>query len=125
MKGGAVAEAVVLHIQEECSDPCGHCACEAWDAAWAMKEDCIRAAMDRARLAALEALSRYKFLMFGYHAAVWVNLNRLLDEPEPNPFRELVKLAREENHHALLRGLPARQGETRDNHEYQTAKGAA
>lgn len=38
-----------------------------------MKENHIRVVMSRARRKALEALSRYKFLMFGYHAA-WVNL---------------------------------------------------
>jgi len=45
---------------------------------------------------AWEALSGYKFWMFGYHAGRWVNYNRLLPMPErqPNPFRDAVKLAR-------------------------------
>ena len=40
------------------------------------------------------ALAGYKFWMFGYWAARWVGLNRLLDERRPNPFAPLVKLAR-------------------------------
>jgi hypothetical protein len=51
-------------------------------------------AMKEAEQKAWEALSGYKFWMFGYHAARWVNYNRLLSEPQPNPFREAVKLAR-------------------------------
>ncbi len=43
---------------------------------------------------AWEALSGYKFWMFGYHAARWVNYARLLDEKYPNPFNSLVKVAR-------------------------------
>jgi hypothetical protein len=43
---------------------------------------------------ALDALARYKFLMFGYHAAWWVKLNRLIGGRRPNPFRSLVAAAR-------------------------------
>lgn len=43
---------------------------------------------------ALDALGRYKFMMFGYWAAVWVHMNRLCDVPQPSPFRELVQQAR-------------------------------
>jgi hypothetical protein len=43
---------------------------------------------------ALESLARYKFLMAGYHAAVWLHLSRLDGVKRPNPFREFVKLAR-------------------------------
>ena len=42
------------------------------------------------------ALSRYKFLMFGYHSAVWVHLNSMLPAKRANPFRKLVDVAREE-----------------------------
>jgi hypothetical protein len=52
-------------------------------------------AMKDAENKAWEALSGYKFWMFGYHAARWVNYNRLLVESQPNPFKEAVKLARE------------------------------
>ena len=43
-----------------------------------------------------EALSAYKFWMFGYHATRWVNLNRLLLGPERkgSPFRDAVNVAR-------------------------------
>lgn len=51
-------------------------------------------ALDEAELKAIDALSRYKFQMFGYHAAVWVTLNRLVGSKRPNPFRDLVAAAR-------------------------------
>lgn len=47
-------------------------------------------AMDKA----IDSLSRYKFFMFGYWAALWVTLNRLSGENTPNPFRSLVNEAR-------------------------------
>jgi hypothetical protein len=40
------------------------------------------------------ALSKYKFWMFGYWAAIWVHLNRLCPERKKNPFSQLVKHAR-------------------------------
>ena len=44
------------------------------------------------------SLSRYKFVMFGYWAGVWVHLNRVAvaqgHKRLPNPFGELVKVAR-------------------------------
>ncbi len=45
---------------------------------------------------AWEALSGYKFWMFGYHAARWVNLNALLVSSDKfkSPFLAAVKLAR-------------------------------
>lgn len=45
---------------------------------------------------ALDSLARYKFFMFGYWAAQWVSLNRLIcdERPLPNPFRTLVQEAR-------------------------------
>lgn len=57
-------------------------------------EEKILAKMRDAEEKAWEALSGYKFWMFGYHAAGWVNLNRLLDKPRANPFRAAVDLAR-------------------------------
>lgn len=44
---------------------------------------------------AFDSLARYKFIMFGYHAAIWITLNNLDTKKEPNPFVRLVKLARE------------------------------
>ena len=43
---------------------------------------------------AVDSLARYKFEMFGYWASKWVSLNRLAEDPHPNPFKDLVKLAR-------------------------------
>lgn len=43
---------------------------------------------------AWDALSRYKFWMFGYWASVWVHLNRIGSFNRPNPWRELVMAAR-------------------------------
>lgn len=51
-------------------------------------------AMTDAELKAWEALSGYKFWMFGYHAGRWINYNKLLDKPLANPFRDAVNLAR-------------------------------
>ena len=61
-----------------------------------MKER-IEAQMVEAWGKALDALAGYKFWMFGYHAAAWVKYNQLLDKPDrqPNPFRFLVKAAKE------------------------------
>ena len=55
----------------------------------------IRDAMEESQLKALEALSGYKFWMFGYHAARWVNYSHLLDGKQKSPFTRLVALARE------------------------------
>ncbi len=55
----------------------------------------IRDAMDRAEALAWSALARYKFERFGYHASTWVNLNRLLAERRPSPFRQLVSWTRQ------------------------------
>ena len=52
--------------------------------------------MKDAETKAWEALSGYKFWMFGYHAARWVTYNRLLDKPLPSPFKAVVQLARQE-----------------------------
>ena len=61
----------------------------------AMNDSQIKQLMDMAEHQALKALAGYKFWMFGYHAARWVQLNRMLDTPGPNPFQALVKLSRE------------------------------
>ena len=44
--------------------------------------------------AAWESLSKYKFIMFGYHAAIWVTLNRIHHCRQRNPFLGAVKLAK-------------------------------
>ena len=57
-------------------------------------EDQLRADLAEAERKAWDALARYKFWMFGYHAADWVKLNRRLPGKRPNPFARLVQLAR-------------------------------
>ena len=51
-------------------------------------------AQDEAVRRALVSLSRYKFVMFGYWAAIWVYLN-MAGPRQPNPFKDFVDLARE------------------------------
>lgn len=51
--------------------------------------------LDAAEREAWVNLGRYKFWMFGYFAARWVYLNRLLGTKRPNPFKRIVLLARE------------------------------
>ena len=43
---------------------------------------------------AFDSLARYKFCMFGYWAATWVQMNKLCRIREANPFNDLVDLAR-------------------------------
>ncbi len=47
---------------------------------------------------AIDSLARYKFMMFGYWAAIWVYLNQIDIDKQGNPFRELVQKAREIQH---------------------------
>lgn len=58
--------------------------------------DCQKALeeLDRAEREAWNALSRYKFQMFGYWAAIWVHLNRISKARRKNPWSVLVKTAR-------------------------------
>ena len=59
-----------------------------------MTEQALLDAMDDAEIKAVDALARYKFQMFGYHAAIWVNLNRIGGFKHPNPFKFAVDAAR-------------------------------
>ena len=43
---------------------------------------------------AWDSLARYKFVMFGYWAGVWVHLNRMCQHAAGNPWRDLVRIAR-------------------------------
>lgn len=52
--------------------------------------------LDEAERKAWDALSRYKFQMFGYWAAIWVHLNRISNAKRPNPWRGLVQSAKSE-----------------------------
>lgn len=58
--------------------------------------DRIIKAMQESEDKAWEALSGYKFIMFGYHASRWVNYKELLDERMPDPFRSIINIARGE-----------------------------
>ncbi len=58
-------------------------------------EDQLRSDLAKAELKAWESLARYKFWMFGYHAADVVRINRRLRLKRPNPFRVIVMVARE------------------------------
>ena len=42
---------------------------------------------------AWRSLASYKFMMFGYRAAIWVSLNRIGEFNRPNPFKPVVDLA--------------------------------
>jgi len=55
----------------------------------------IEAELDEAERKAWDSLARYKFMMFGYWAGIWVHLNRIAGSKRQNPFRSAVKLARE------------------------------
>lgn len=58
-------------------------------------EDQLRADLVEAEAKAWDSLARYKFFMFGYHAADVVKLRRRLGM-RGNPFKALVDLARAE-----------------------------
>lgn len=44
--------------------------------------------------AAWESLSKYKFIIFSYPAAVWVTLDRIHRCHQRNPFLDVVQLAK-------------------------------
>jgi hypothetical protein len=54
----------------------------------------LKEARDQAERDAIKNLQRYKFSNFGYHAARWVTLNRIIGDKKPNPFKHLVDCAR-------------------------------
>lgn len=60
-----------------------------------MNQHLLAREIEEAERKALDSLSRYKFQMFGYWAAIWVHLNRLEGKGRPSPFTALVKVARE------------------------------
>ncbi len=57
----------------------------------------LKQKLDLAEVRAWDALGGYKFMMFGYWAAIWVHLNRIGGFSKANPWRELVYLARARN----------------------------
>ena len=56
--------------------------------------------IDTAERKAWESLARYKFVMFGYWAGLWVHLNRAGGFKRPSPFRTLVAAARQQRERA-------------------------
>lgn len=50
--------------------------------------------LENAEFNAWDSLARYKFFMFGYHAAQWVLLNWIIGGRRSNPWAALVALAR-------------------------------
>ena len=50
--------------------------------------------LDEAERKAHRNLAIYKFMNFGYWAAIWTHLNRVGNFHRPNPFSDYVKLAR-------------------------------
>lgn len=59
-------------------------------------EATILAELKEAEDKAWDSLSRYKFQMFGYWAAIWVHLNRLGGFKRPNPWKQIVQDARKD-----------------------------
>lgn len=57
-------------------------------------EEKIIAGMEEAERKAWDALARYKFQVFGYWSGIWIHLNRISGLKKPNPFKDLVILAR-------------------------------
>lgn len=53
----------------------------------------LEAELNEAESKAMDSLARYKFVMFGYWAGVWVHLNRIGGFKRPSPFAGLVKMA--------------------------------
>ena len=43
---------------------------------------------------AWDSLAGYKFMMFGYWAAIWVHLNKIGGFRKANPFKPVVDLAK-------------------------------
>jgi DNA-binding CsgD family transcriptional regulator len=58
-------------------------------------EEEIETLLDQAERNAWKALARYKFIMFGYWAAIWVYHNKISPHHHSNPFKELVDMAKE------------------------------
>ena len=58
-------------------------------------EEKLLADLDEAEAKAWDSLSKYKFQMFGYWAAIWVHLNLISGAKQSNPFRLLVANAKD------------------------------
>jgi len=58
-------------------------------------EEKIQFQKDEVFVKAINALAGYKFLMFGYWAAEWVKLNKWSTNKEHNPFKTIVRWAKD------------------------------
>jgi hypothetical protein len=56
----------------------------------------LEQALNEAEEKAHKNLARYKFMNFGYWAAIWQHLNRIGNFNRPNPFAIYVDLARKQ-----------------------------
>lgn len=50
---------------------------------------------------AFDSLARYKFMPFGYWAAIWIHLSRVEGKRRKNPFKDFVLLARWKQQHPM------------------------
>ena len=83
----------------------------------------LNAEPDAAEVKAWTALARYKFLMFGYWAGLWIHLNRIAGGNRPNPWRRLVQHARSTTA-ASSAGMREEDPERRDGVDSQTEEAA-
>jgi len=67
----------------------------------------LLAHLDDAERQAWQSLARYKPMMFGYWAGIWVHLNRVGGFRRPHPWRYLVKVARAWLEHGARVTAPA------------------
>ncbi len=52
--------------------------------------------LNQAEKKAWDSLAGYKFMMFGYWAAIWVHLNKIGGFRRANPFKPAVDLAKKQ-----------------------------
>lgn len=75
--------------------------------------------LNQAETAAIDSLARYKFLMFGYWAGIWVHLNRIGRFKNNNPFRDLVMKARQMRDGAEFDAWDPWEGVVRSHKDFQ------
>lgn len=54
----------------------------------------VEAQLAEAEYKAIDSLARYKFMQFGYWAAIWIHLKHMSDRTHASPFKELVDCAK-------------------------------
>lgn len=59
-------------------------------------KEALQQALNEAEQKAHTNLARYKFMNFGYWAAIWTHLNRVGNFNRPNPFSIYVALAQKQ-----------------------------